>query len=152
MWFGCGAELSSARMPKWQKNYPHPAPLQAPAFPPLTVVLSDGSSSKFPPVPPAGGTSSSSPPAAAGAAQPAGIVLQPADAALVCLAFRAGAQPILEAWARPFSERFAGRPGVVLYELAVVEGLVRMRTGQRCGKRSKRLQAADPSTGLASVL
>lgn len=111
----------------------------APAFPRMQVVQSDGSPATFPP-PDASSSSNSDSQEAAGAAAAAaeapssssssgdggeaGGGLQPCAASLVCLAFRAGAQPMLEAWASPFSEHFQGRSGVALYELAIVEGMV----------------------------
>lgn len=47
-----------------------------------------------------------------------------AAASLVCTAFRAGAETMLEAWAGPFSQEFEHSPGVALYELALVESPV----------------------------
>ena len=102
-------------------------------FPQLAVVQSDGSPATFPPAASdcsSGGGSSGNDGAAGGGEQPpvaAATVTstqQPAAASLVCLAFRAGAQPMLEAWATPFSQQFQGRAGVALIELAVVEGVV----------------------------
>ncbi|KAL4423175.1 hypothetical protein ABPG77_000308 [Micractinium sp. CCAP 211/92] len=82
----------------------------APTFPRMEVLLPTGSPATFPPAVSASSGSSGE--------------LQPAAASLVCLAFRAGAQSMLEAWAGSFSSQFQGRNGVALYELAIVEGVV----------------------------
>jgi ATPase complex subunit ATP10 len=74
----------------------------APAFPPIQPLASTGSVVPFPLAD-----------AAAAAA-----------ASLVCVAFRAGAQDMLEAWAAPFSRRFHERSSVALYELALIESPV----------------------------
>ena len=71
-------------------------------FPAILPVAADGAETPFPP-------------AAAAAAPPA---------SLVCVAFRAGAQGMLEAWAAPFSAAFHSTPGAALYELALVESRV----------------------------
>ena len=71
----------------------------APAFPPIQPLASTGSAVPFP---------------LAGAAA----------ASLVCVAFRAGAQDMLEAWAAPFTRRFHDRPSAALVELALIESPV----------------------------
>ncbi|KAL4458895.1 hypothetical protein ABPG75_013760 [Micractinium tetrahymenae] len=95
----------------------------APAFPRMQVLLSNGSPSTFPPAATAAAAAAGSG-GSEGSSSGGGGELQPAAASLVCLAFRAGAQPMLEAWAGGFSSRFQGRRGVALYELAIVEGVV----------------------------
>ena len=100
--------------------------LQALAFPHMQVVQPDGRPAVFPPAAAAvvdTAESSVSSSSSTGGAD----ALQPAPASLVCVAFRAGAQPMLEAWAAPFSQQFQGRSGVALYELAIVEGVVSWR-------------------------
>lgn len=120
---------SRARDWDWDSSVMHVPPcLQAPAFPRLDVVLSDGSPAIFPPAAAAAAAVSSSPSSSGGAAE-----ALPA-ASLVCVAFRAGAQPMLEAWAGPFAQHFQGRSGsVALYELAIVEGVVSRRHLQAGG-------------------
>jgi len=97
--------------------------LQASAFPRLEVVLSDGTPATFPPAA-AAALSSSSGSSEASSSSSSAAAEPPAAASLVCVAFRAGAQPMLEAWAGPFAQHFQGRSGVALYELAIVEGVV----------------------------
>ncbi|KAI3436178.1 hypothetical protein D9Q98_002233 [Chlorella vulgaris] len=112
----------------------------APTFPHMQVVLSDGSSCTFPPAAAElshrAGSNTQQPMQLGAATQPpsdvgtnsaaaAGGVLQPSAASLVCLAFRAGAQPMIEAWATAFGHHFQGRGSeVALYEMAIVEGVV----------------------------
>ncbi|PRW59488.1 Mitochondria isoform 1 [Chlorella sorokiniana] len=94
----------------------------APAFPRLEVVLSDGRPAVFPP---AAASSSSDPSSSSSSSSSSAAAAEPPPAAsLVCVAFREGAQPMLEAWAGPFAQQFQGRSGVALYELAIVEGVV----------------------------
>jgi ATPase complex subunit ATP10 len=74
----------------------------APAFPQFQAVAADGTPQAFPPT---------------GADAPA--------ASLVCVAFRAGAQEMIEAWAAPFAAAHAAdgaRAGLV--ELALVDSAV----------------------------
>jgi ATPase complex subunit ATP10 len=80
-------------------------PSQSAAFPPLQAALPDGTTTTFPPA-----ADRNSAPAVS----------------LVCVAFRAGAQGMLEAWAAPFSRRFGARPGTgaALVELSLVESRV----------------------------
>ena len=92
----------------------------APRFPEIQVVLPDGRTATFAPTVAAedGRCSSDSPSSSSSSSN--GLH----KAALVCVAFRAGAQPMLEEWARPFGERFAGSPDAAIYELSLVEGIV----------------------------
>jgi mitochondrial ATPase complex subunit ATP10 len=75
----------------------------SPPFPRLAVAVApDGTAAEFPPAAPDDYASY--------------------KAALVCVAFRAGAQPMVEAWAAPFAHRFASRAAdAALVELALVE-------------------------------
>ena len=99
-------------------SLPAPRSLQAPTFPRMEVLLPNGSPATFPPAATAFGSGSSS------TGGSSSSELEPAAASLVCLAFRAGAQPMLEAWASGFSVQLQGCSGVALYELAIVEGVV----------------------------
>ncbi|KAL6784337.1 hypothetical protein ACKKBG_A05760 [Auxenochlorella protothecoides x Auxenochlorella symbiontica] len=47
-----------------------------------------------------------------------------ANVTLVAIAFRAGAQDLIEAWSVPFSEAFQSAPNVQLVELALIESVV----------------------------
>lgn len=73
----------------------------APIFPSIEPLAADGTPHPFPSV---------------GPDAPA--------ASLVCVAFRAGAQEMLEAWAKPFSVAHQESPNVALYELALIESVV----------------------------
>lgn len=85
---------------------------QAPPFPELHALRPDGSVATFPPVRGVGGGSTTASDEAAAAAR----------ASLVIVAFRAGAQEMVEAWAAPFADHFRARPGAVaLLELALIE-------------------------------
>lgn len=75
---------------------------EAHAFPQMQVFLPDGSEVLYPPS--AGACGGETP-----------------GVSLVCAAFRAGAQDMLEAWSRPFGEQFQGRSQVHYYELALIE-------------------------------
>ena len=98
--------------------------MQASAFPRLEVVLSDGTPAVFPPAAAAAAFSSGSGSSEVSSSSSSAAAEPPAAASLVCVAFRAGAQPMLEAWAGPLAQHFQGRSGVALYELAIVEGVV----------------------------
>ena len=82
---------------------------QAPPFPELHALRPDGSVATFPPV------------RGAAAAAAGGASIEAARASLVIVAFRAGAQQMVEAWAAPFADHFRGRPGVALLELGLIE-------------------------------
>eukprot|EP00884_Botryococcus_braunii_P006519 jgi/Botrbrau1/15869/Bobra.40_1s0053.1 len=45
-------------------------------------------------------------------------------AALLCVAFRGGAETMLASWSEPFRRTFASRPGTTLYEVSLVESKV----------------------------
>ncbi|GAB4821697.1 hypothetical protein N2152v2_008743 [Parachlorella kessleri] len=87
---------------------------QARLFPQIQVLQPDGTKACFPQPAISGGGSSSS----SGGGSPG------ESASLVCIAFRAGAQEMLEAWAVPFSQRFQGKPGIRVIELSLVESVV----------------------------
>lgn len=74
---------------------------QAHAFPAITPLTSDGTPFTFPPTGPSAPVAS-----------------------LVSIAFRAGAQQMIESWAAPFSHAHSNAPNVALYELSVVESIV----------------------------
>mmetsp|Transcript_16180 Transcript_16180/g.45087 ORF Transcript_16180/g.45087 Transcript_16180/m.45087 type:complete len:279 (+) Transcript_16180:129-965(+) len=44
--------------------------------------------------------------------------------ALVCVAFRNGAEEMLSSWREPFKAQFAGTPGAVVYEMSLVDSSV----------------------------
>ncbi|KAK9818253.1 hypothetical protein WJX72_009658 [[Myrmecia] bisecta] len=46
------------------------------------------------------------------------------SAALVCIAFRAGAEEWIRSWTQPYKAQYAGRPGAAVYELSLVESKV----------------------------
>eukprot|EP00887_Chlorella_sp_A99_P006613 scaffold3.g6613.t1 len=123
----------------------------APHFPQLEALLPDGTAVPFPPVAAAAAScSSSGDSSSSGGGQSSGsggssnrdahssgegsgrVAGGPAStsglpsprAGLVCVAFRAGAQPMIEQWASAFGHAFAGRCGAALYELSLVEGVV----------------------------
>ena len=101
----------------------------APPFPRLEVLVApEGTPVIFPPGQSSriSVSSSSSSSSSAIKADPCGNSSQPPlpAASLVCVAFRAGAQPMIEAWAGEFASRFASAPRAALVELAVVEGMV----------------------------
>ena len=75
----------------------------APLFPSIEAVAADGNPISFPSMGPNAPATS-----------------------LVCVAFRAGAQEMLEAWAEPFSREYQGNSSshVGLYELALIESVV----------------------------
>ena len=130
---------------------------QAIAFPQLHALLPDGSAATFPPRPDSAGASSSasSSSSSGGGGGGGAAELPSARAALACVAFRAGAQPMLDAWGEHFAAHFAGRAGAGLYELALVEGVVRgggdegrgrgagVRGGEG-GERARLLQPLPP--------
>ncbi|KAK9865425.1 hypothetical protein WJX84_005808 [Apatococcus fuscideae] len=75
---------------------------KAPLFPKITVHAPDGSESQFPPE-------------------------ERAEASLICLAFRSGAEDSLTSWRRPFQQHFhsSGKHAhVALYELALIDSQV----------------------------
>ena len=76
----------------------------AAAFPPIEPLLPDGSKTAFPPL--------EAPPGSAPALS------------LVCIAFRAGAEGMLQAWAAPFSSSFQHEPRAALFEIALIESTV----------------------------
>jgi len=77
-----------------------PASVSQP-FPSITPASAEGGSTPFPPT---------------GPTAPA--------VSLVCIAFRAGAQEMIESWAAPYSQAFQSNPSAALYELSLVESVV----------------------------
>ena len=82
------------------------SPSVAPIFPTIHPFAADGSPHQFPP---SFAAEDSAPPLAV---------------SLVCVAYRAGAQEMLEAWAAPFSRLYRNTPRAALFEIALVESVV----------------------------
>ncbi|KAG0556504.1 hypothetical protein KC19_11G058900 [Ceratodon purpureus] len=49
------------------------------------------------------------------------LPLEDCSAALVCVAFRASAQPMVVSWSAPFAQKFAGSTSVKVFEVSVIE-------------------------------